>query len=162
MKQRSNLFTALLSIIIGILFCIYKGGIIGIATTIIGVMLLIIGVLGLVSGVLVGGLIYIILGIVIIVFGWVLTTVVLYIIAVILILIGVLEIIGFQKQNIKGTNMLNTILLYLAPILYIVIGVLLFFNQGGTINWIFYVTGILLIIDGIIGVFGYALNNKSN
>ena len=161
MKDRSSLFNAILSIIMGILFCIYRGGVIGIATTIIGVLILIIGVLSLISADVIGGLIYIVLGIVIIVFGWAIAKIAIYVLAVILIVIGIMQLVGYSKQNIKGTNTGMTILIYAIPIIDIVIGVLLFINLGGTVDWIFYVTGVLLIIDGIIGLFGYALNSKN-
>ena len=42
-----------------------------------------------------------------------------------------------------------TVMLYIAPILNILLGLLLLFNQNGTVAWVFIVTGVLLIVDGV-------------
>lgn len=152
MKNKGSLISSILTIVMGILFCVLKEGVIDIMMTVLGVLLIVGGVLSLVSGDSVYGIVLILLGVVVIVFGWAIKEVIFYIIAALLILVGALQLVAYSKQNVKGTNPLFTLLIYAVPIVRIVIGVLLFFNQHGTVSWILYVTGILLIIDGILGL----------
>ena len=152
MKKNGNLIASIVTILMGILFCILKEGVIDIMMTILGVLFIVGGVIALLSGGTVYGIVLIAIGVIIIIFGWAIKTVVFYVIAILLILVGVLQIAALLKENVKGTKPIFTLIIYLVPILRIAIGVLLFFNQSGTINWILYVTGILLIVDGIIGL----------
>ena len=152
MKNKGNLISSVLTILMGILFCVLKEGVIDIMMTVLGVLLIVGGVLALLTGDSIYGIVLIILGVVVIVFGWAIKEVIFYIIAALLILVGIAQLIGFSKQNIKGVNPIITLFIYMVPVVRIVIGVLLFFNQHGTISWVMYVTGILLIVDGILGI----------
>lgn len=158
MKKSGNLIASLVTILMGILFCILKEGVIGIMMTILGVLFIVGGVIALLSNGTIYGIILITIGVLIIIFGWAIKTVVFYVIAVLLILVGVAQIIGLIKGNVKGTKPIFTLIIYLVPVLRIAIGVLLLFNQNGTLNWIMYVTGILLIVDGLIGLITEAAN----
>ena len=51
------------------------------------------------------------------------------------------------KLLAKGLT--NNVLYLIGPILMIVAGVLLFFNQKGTIDWVFIVEGVILIVEGL-------------
>lgn len=152
MTKKSSLFISILTAVIGLLFIILKNDVIGISMTIIGVFLIVMGVLYLIDKLFLSGVIWIVIGVVIIVFGWVLATVVIYILAVYFIISGIINIINLIKAHTKGTNFLYTLLIYAFPVFSIIIGILLCFNQGGTIAWIFIVCGILLLIDGIVGI----------
>ena len=152
MKNKGNLISSVLTILMGILFCVLKEGVIDIMMTVLGVLLIVGGVLALLTGDSIYGIVLIILGVGVIVFGWAIKEVIFYIIAALLILVGIAQLIGFSKQNIKGVNPIITLFIYMVPVVRIVIGVLLFFNQHGTISWVMYVTGILLIVDGILGI----------
>jgi uncharacterized membrane protein HdeD (DUF308 family) len=40
------------------------------------------------------------------------------------------------------------------PVIYILVAICLFFNQGGAISWVFILSGVFLILDGIAGIIG--------
>ena len=63
--------------------------------------------------------------------------------AVLFIIYGLLAIFAF----FRGANV--NVLYLIGPILMIVAGVLLFFNQKGTIDWVFIVEGVILIVEGL-------------
>ena len=56
----------------------------------------------------------------------------------------------------------TSILLYVMPIMQLVIGIALLFNMGGTVNVIFIIIGICLIIDGIIELVGVLVTKENN
>lgn len=149
-KKNNNLISGLIMIIIGILFLIFQGKILGVLFTILGVLLIAFGIIDIINNNPAVGLVKIIIGILIIVFGWTVIKICLYIVAVLLIIYGVLGLISLLRYKARGTSPLITILLYLSPILDIACGVLLFVNQIVAINYVFIFFGILLLIDGLI------------
>jgi uncharacterized membrane protein HdeD (DUF308 family) len=42
----------------------------------------------------------------------------------------------------------QTLCEYAIPVVLLVIGALLLFNQGGTVNWVFVVSGIFTVLQG--------------
>ena len=115
--------------------------------TVLGVLLIVNGIIHLVGDTdKVYGIILICVGALIIVAGWLIATIVLYIIAVLFIIYGALMIYAFFKAG--HASIINLI----APILMIVAGVLLFLNQKGTVDWVFIVEGIILVIEGAINL----------
>lgn len=143
-SKRDSIIISLMSIAIGALFIILKGQVISIAMTAIGVLLIVNGIIHIVKDSdKVYGIILLCVGILIIVGGWLITTVILYILAVLFIIYGLLAVFAF----FRGANV--NVLYLIAPILMIVAGVLLFFNQKGTIDWVFIVEGIVLIVEGL-------------
>ena len=40
------------------------------------------------------------------------------------------------------------------PIIYVLVAFCLFFNQGGTLSWVFTVSGIFFIVDGVVALIG--------
>lgn len=146
-SKRDSIIIALMSIAIGVLFIIFKGGIIGIAMTVLGVLLIVNGIIHLVADTdKLYGIILICVGALIIIGGWLIATIVLYIIAVLFIIYGVLTIYAFVKAG--HASLINLI----SPILMVVAGILLFLNQKGTVDWVFIVEGIILVIEGAINL----------
>ena len=52
------------------------------------------------------------------------------------------------KKRSKGDNLLQTIGQYAIPALCLLIGILLLFNQGGTVAWVFVLSGIVTVLEG--------------
>ncbi len=157
--KKNNLMSAALSIILGVLFIIFKSEVISIAMTILGALLIIIGIIDIVNKLTTPGIIYIVVGALIIVFGWFIATVVLYIFAALLIIYGALEIYYIFKNNVSGASPLASLIIFAVPVLKLVIGILLFFNQGGVVSWVFIVSGIIMIVDGLVGLVASTSNN---
>ncbi len=149
----NDLVTALALLLIGFLFITYKGGIISIAMSIIGGVALALGIIDLVRGFRTSGIIKAVLGALILVAGWTFVSVALYILAAFLLIAGISELRVVWKIRPKKMK-IGYITHILQPIVYIMVAFCLLFNQGGAISWVFYVSGIFLVIDGIITLIG--------
>ena len=142
MTKSEKLISAILTILVGVLFIAFKAGVVGWAMTVFGVVLIVGGVLNLVDHIVPPAVVKIVMGVVVIVFGWTLMSAVLYVFAAVLLIYGILQIYDLVVNKIKN------VWGYLSPVFLVVIAVCLLFNQGGTINWVFVVSGIFLIIEG--------------
>lgn len=149
---RSNdLLTSIALIIIGGLFIIYKGGIISIAMSLIGLTLLVLGIVDIIKSRVVGGVIKLVFAALVVLAGWLFITLALYVLGAFLLIAGVTQLIAISKTKIKKITL--PVALHIAqPVIYILVAICLFFNQGGAISWVFTVSGIFLIIDGIAGI----------
>ena len=146
MKLTSNLITAILTIVIGVLFVALKGGVIGIAMTVLGVGLIVWAVLDLIDKNNTSGIIKLIAGIVVIVFGWTLASIVLYVMAALLLVYAVYQLYQLITGKVKD------FVKFIEPGVMALIAILLLFNQGGTIAWVFIVAGIFLIVEGALAL----------
>lgn len=147
-KQNNELFSSILYIVIGVLLAILRGGAISIAMTIVGALFIISGVLDLIKKNWTGGAVSTIIGIAIIILGNTLTWIVLLVLGILIAIKGVIALINVLKKDKK--NALEIVFTALS----IVLGVLLVFAQGSLINIITLVAGVLLAIDGAIGLVG--------
>lgn len=145
-NQKNELIASLLYIVIGVLLAILRDGAIGIAMTIVGALFIISGILEVIKKNYTGGAISLIIGIAIIVLGWVLTTIVLIVLGVLIAIKGVVALIEVLKREKK--NALELVF----PILTVVLGIGLAF--GNLASWIILIAGVLLAIDGVLGLIG--------
>lgn len=153
-KKSTQLIQAILTITLGVLFMVFKSDIIGIAMTVLGVALIISAVVDLAHKQVAPCVIKAVVGVVIIVFGWTLMSAALYIMAALLLIYGILLLYQTIKDKERVENA-DKILRFVKPIIYIVISVCLLFNQGGTIAWVFILSGIFFIVEGIISLVQY-------
>lgn len=142
--MNNKLFRALMYIVLGVLFIALKGEVISIAMTAIAFYLIVSGILALSKRMTTTGVINLVFGLIVLFFGWVFVSVAVYVIAALLLIYGILQLINVSKLRIKGYKK------YIEPTLNIIIGLCFLLNLGGTINWIFYLLGILFIIEGIL------------
>lgn len=155
MKNKTErLAYAVLTIVIGMLFVIFKSRIIGIVATLLGIALIISAVNDIVKKRVVPFIIKGVLGIFVIVFGWSLMSAALYVFAVLLLIYGIILMYLTVKNN-RGVELSDKILNYINPVLCSLTGFFLLFNQNGTISWIFVFCGVLLVIEGIIALVQY-------
>ncbi|MBQ7236722.1 MAG: DUF308 domain-containing protein [Clostridia bacterium] len=146
MKITSNLITAILTIVIGVLFVALKGGVIGIAMTVLGVGLIVWAVLDIIDKNNTSGIIKLVAGIVVIVFGWTLASIVLYVMAALLLVYAIYQLYELVTNKVKD------VVKFIEPGVMALIAILLLFNQGGTIAWVFIVAGIFLIVEGALAL----------
>lgn len=147
MKRSDKFLTALFTIVLGVLFIVLKGDVVSIGMTIMGVALIISSIIDLIKKQGSQSIVKLVIGIVVIVFGWTLVSAALYIMAAVLLITSVMQISAISKMT-KGFN-----LSYLQPIMNLLVAICLLFNQGGTISWVFVVSGVCLIIEGVIAFF---------
>ena len=153
MTRPSQLVSSLMTLILGILFVILKGEIVGIALTVFGVVLIVTAVLELIRKNIISGIIKAILGILVLTIGWLLIDIALKVIGIVLIVFGVLELIKrivalFKKKN----KLLATILGFISPVFSVVAGFFLFTSSGEAVGWAVIVGGVLLIINGVLAL----------
>lgn len=145
-KPQSELFTSILYIAIGVLLAIFRSGSLNIAMTIAGVFFIISGVLDIVKKNYVGGAVSAGIGVAIILLGWLATKIVLLIFGILIAVKGVIALIEVIKKASK--NVLEMIF----PVLSIVLGLMLAFGYG--LDLIIIIVGIVLAVNGVIGLLG--------
>lgn len=145
-KPQSELFTSILYIAIGVLLAIFRSGSLNIAMTIAGVFFIISGVLDIVKKNYVGGAVSAGIGVAIIVLGWLVKNIVLLILGILIAVKGVIALIEVIKKASK--NVLEMIF----PVLSIVLGIML--AIGGGLDLIILIVGIVLAVNGVIGLLG--------
>jgi len=151
-KKTTELFSSLLYIVIGVLLVIFRSETLGWAMTIAGIFFIISGALDIFKKNWVGGAFSIIIGVAILVLGWTLTKIVLLVLGILIAVKGL--IVLFEVLNKKK----KTLPEILYPILSVITGLMLAFGNGLDIMII--VVGILLAIDGVVGLIGALKKSK--
>lgn len=151
-QKQNKSVSAALTIALGVLFIILKGQVVSIAMTVLGVALMVLAVLDLAHNLVPPAVVKAVVGVLVLVFGWAFVSVALYIMGALLLIYGILQVISTFKAAFFGKNILLTILSLVEPAICVFAGICLFFNQGGTIAWVFIVSGVFLIIDGILAL----------
>ena len=154
MTKSSQFVSALMTLILGVLFVILKGEVVGIALTVFGVVLIIAAVLELIRLKIASGIVKAILGIAVLVFGWMLLDIALLVIGIVLIAFGALELIKrivalFKKSR---TKFFAKLLGFISPVFSIVAGYFLITSSGEAVEWAIIVGGVLLIINGVLAL----------
>ena len=115
-KQQSNdLVMSIIMIALGVLFIVFKAGVISIAMTIFGVALLVVAVLDLLNKNWTPCVVKAVLGIAVILFGWVLIDIARIVLAIVLLVYGVLQVIEACKLLKKNKALLSKILIFVEP-----------------------------------------------
>lgn len=148
-KSDSELFSSLLYIIIGALLVIFRSQTLGWAMTIAGIVFIVSGILDLVKKNQTGGAVSLIIGIAILILGWAAAQIVLLVLGILIAFKGIVALINVLKKKKK-----KGILKILFPILSIVVGLMLAF--GNALDIMIIIVGVLLIVDGVIGLLGSA------
>lgn len=160
-KKSENLVFSVLMIVLGVLFIVYKNGVIGIAMTVFGVALIVSAILDLMHKDIVPCVVKAVIGVVVIIFGWTLVSAAIYIMAALLLIYGILRLyLAIKNRTLLDTK--SKIINYVDCALYIIIGICLLFNQGGTIDWIFILSGVFLIINGVLALIQSFIPNSSS
>lgn len=145
-KTNSELFSSLLYIIIGVLLVIFRSQTLGWAMTIAGIVFVISGILDLVKKNWTGGAVSLIIGIAILILGWLAAQIVLLVLGILIAIKGIVALIDVLKKKDKS------VLEIIYPILSIVVGIMLAF--GNALDIMIIIVGVLLIVDGVIGLLG--------
>jgi len=143
---------AILTLLLGVLFIVLKRDVISYAMTAFGIVMIILAVLDLVDRLVVPAIIKAVIGVMAIVFGWVIVSAALYIMAALLIIYGLVQVYELARTHVKANRVGYTILIYAIPLASVAAGLCLLFYQNGTVDWVFIVTGVLLIIEGVLSL----------
>lgn len=153
MGKKENMISSVIFILLGVMLMIMKGGIISLMLTFLGITALVLGVLDMIDHRTNSGVVKIVIGLCIIIFGWMFVNLAFYILAAVLLLQGISQIVNISKFSPVNLTMKERIIIYFKPAVNVLAGACLLFNQGGTIGWIFWVVGILMVVEGILGLF---------
>ena len=147
-KLNSNLTSALMYIILGVLFCVFKATVIDWLMTIAGVLFIVFGVIDLTKNSTASGVINVAIGIVILLGGWFFLEVVLLVFGILLAVKGTIALIN----SLKALNKSFFDILFSA--LTVVVGFMLIASKWAVVDWFFLVMGVMFIIDGVLALFG--------
>ncbi len=151
-KTNTNLFNSILYLVVGILFCVCNESILDIILLIAGVVFIVLGVLDLVKQQWASGAISLIIGLLILLGAKLFIDIVLLVFGILMAVKGGISLI----LAIKDKKLIDVIFAALT----LVAGVLIALNRGGMIDWLFIVVGILLIVDGALGLIGVLTAKK--
>ena len=143
-KKNSELFSAPLYILIGVLLAIFKEGVLNWAIFVVGAIFVVSGILEVVKKNYSGGAVSLIIGIAILILGGFLKDIVFLVLGILIAVKGFVALFAALKQ--KKKNALDVVF----PVLTIALGILLAF--GNLAGIIILIAGILLVIDGVIGL----------
>ncbi len=145
-KSGNNLINAILYILVGILFCVFRGGVIDWAMTAIGVVWIVTGILTILRGGIVEGVISMAVGALVIMGGWLFVDLVLLIFGVIIAAKGIIELVkALPRGNINAV---------ISAAVTTVVGLMLVVSKWALLDWLFIVIGVVLVIDGVLLLLG--------
>ena len=145
-KQKVNLSSPLLYIVLGALLVIFKTQMLSWAMTFAGLFFILTGLLDLTKKRNSTGIINIAIGVIILIVGWTLVKIVLLVLGVFIAAKGVMTLVEILNQ--KKRNALRVVFAALT----IAAGVALAF--GNLLGNLIVLVGILLIVDGVLGLVG--------
>lgn len=143
-KKNSALITSILYIVVGVLLAIFQSKTLGWAMTLVGAFFIVSGVLDVLKKNYTSGAISLIIGIAIIVLGWLMVEIVLLVLGILIAIKGGLAFVEVLKRDKK--NAIDLVF----PVLTMLIGLILAFGNG--LNIIILIVGILLAVDGVLGL----------
>ena len=149
MNQRSSAVSAVATILLGALFIIKRGGVIGLAITVLGVSVLVFALLDLIAKLTNAAIVKGVVGLCILVFGWIFVDLAIYILAAGIILTGLLQISSIKQYSPVNLDTNEKLFIYARPVMMVVAGACLLLNKNGTIDWVFVLVGALLVIQGV-------------
>lgn len=150
---KENYVNGLVSVVLGLLLFILKGEVISLVLTVIGVLMLVSAFFDWRNKQTNSAIVKLVIGVCVLAFGWMFVNLALYIVAAVIVIAGLKKIVVIKDVSPVNLTLQEKIFLYAKPVLTVFAGVILFFNQGGVINWVFIVVGILLIVEGLLEVF---------
>lgn len=153
MKKSEKIVSAVLMMVLGIMFIILKDKFIGLLMTVAGISLIVLGATDLVENLVPPAVIKIISGILVILCGWVVVEAVLYILAGALLVLGILLLYDQIKNGESCERLWQTLLRYAVPILCIAIGGVLLFHRGEMMDIVLIISGCLIFLEGGIVLF---------
>ena len=159
MLKSNKLISAILTVVLGLLFIVFKGGVISIAMTVFGVALIVMGILDVLKKNVVPGVVRAAIGVLVILLGWLLVKVAMIILGVVLIAYGVLQVLEILKEKGNKKSVVEMLLQYAQPVLNVVIGICLLCAQGEVINVICIIAGVIFLIQGILALLDFLKKN---
>ncbi len=146
-KLSKSVLSALVYILVGVLFCVFKSQVLSWLMTAVGVILIVYGIYALVSlKKTTEAVLYMAVGAVILLGGWLFVQITLIILGVAVLIQGAVDLVNALKSKVTAA--------ILSSVLTIVIGLLLIMCKFVMLDWFFIVIGVIFIVDGVSTIFG--------
>ena len=147
-KSKANITSPLLCIALGLLFVIFKAETINWIIMLAGAFFILSGIVDFIRGMNFSGAVNLFIGIVILLLGNKILDIFLIVLGILIAIKGLFELLVILRAKKKKKN----ILLIIFPALTMVLGIALAF--GNLLGNLIMVLGVLLVIDGILGLLG--------
>lgn len=150
-KFNSELVSALLYILVGVLLVIFQDRTVGWLMTAVGAVFILSGVLYLLKSNWALGAVSLIIGVCVLTLGWIITEIMILILGVLIAVKGIVALIDALRMYEK--NLVDIVF----AVLTIVVGVTLAFGNG--LNILIIIAGVMLMFNGVLRLLG-ATNGK--
>lgn len=151
MKFEKEYLNAIVNIVLGAMFIIFRGSVVSIAITFLSIVTILLGVIDfVVNKQTTLGIIKCICGVAVLVFGRIFLFIACVIIGFALIAMGAMRIVDTYHLMPVNATATEKIMSYLKPFVSIAAGLCLIFNFGNVVDWLLIVAGALLIVDGVL------------
>ena len=147
-KKSVSISSPILYIVLGALLAIFRSSMLNWAMTLAGLFFIVMGIVDLTKKKTLGGIINIVIGVAILVLGWVITSIVLLVLGILIAIKGVMELVEVLKLKKKKRTLFKLIF----PIITIIVGLALAF--GNALDYVILAVGVILIVDGVLGLVG--------
>lgn len=147
---KEHYVTGAAAVVVGLLLLLLKGKVISLILTIAGVLLLIWAFVDWRNKLTNYAIGKAVAGVCVLTFGWLFVNLALYIVAAVIIAVGLKQIVAIKNTSPVNLSMQEKVIIYAKPVLTVLAGIILFLNQGGVIDWVFIVVGIMLIVEGVL------------
>ena len=144
-KVSNNVIAAILYILLGVLFIVFKAGMLNWLMTIVGIVFIALGVYDIIQRRLTNGIIEAVIGVVIL-GGWLFVEIVLIVLGALLVVKGASDLIALCKGS-------KDVIAIIVAALTIILGILLIVSKWAMLDWMFIVVGVVFIVEGAFTLF---------
>ena len=154
MKNSVYLVSAAVKLVLGILFIVLKAEVVGIGITLFGIALIVMAVLDLVHNLIANGIVKILLAVAVLLIGWLLIEVAILVLGIVLLVYSILDIVRIVSAAVKYKDIKigAFVIGLIEPALALVASIFLITSSGKAIEWAIIAAGIVLIVNGVIGI----------
>lgn len=149
---KEHYVTGAAAVVVGLLLLLLKGKVISLILTVAGILLLVLAFADWRNKLTNRAIGKAVAGVCVLTFGWMFVNLALYIVAAVIIAAGLKQVIAIKNCSPVNLTAQEKVVLYAKPVLTVLAGIILFFNQGGVIDWVFILVGILLIVEGVLDI----------
>ena len=161
MKKISSLTSAIIMLVLGILFTVLRGEVVGACITVLGVALIIFAVVEFIRGYTADAIVKSVLGLAVLLIGWLLIELAIFVIGLVLAAYGIYELVSIATELSRRRTKpeLSRIFVMLAePLVCAFVGLFLMFSRGNALSTAILISGIILIVDSVIALVNIILN----
>lgn len=152
MKFEKEYLNAIVNILLGVMFIIFRNSMISIVITFVGICAILLGIIDFVNKQTTLGIIKCVCGVAGLIFGRLFLYVAFVVVGFTLIAMGVMRVVDTHNLMPVNATATEKFISYLKPCISVIAGLCLIFNFGGVVEWLLIVVGVLLFVDGVLSL----------